>query len=157
MRLLYTALSAEEFIICLMLYTAKPKSRQILATQKQTVTPITVGKIKETKVHFMLCVSFLMVIQVVEQGQCINENSMVQIAVTGVHPLSTSSVFSWVRFWKSVRLPSAIYAIIMMGMTISLAGKPKINAIRITPSRPMSRANGSRKPEQWVSSDASPM
>lgn len=90
---------------------------------KQTVTPITVGKIKETKVHFMLCVSFLMVIQVVEQGQCINENSMVQIAVTGVHPLSTSSVFSWVRFWKSVRLPSAIYAIIMMGMTISLAGK----------------------------------
>ncbi len=108
-----------------MLYTAKPKSRQILATQKQTVTPITVGKIKETKVHFMLCVSFLMVIQVVEQGQCINENSMVQIAVTGVHPLSTSSVFSWVRFWKSVRLPSAIYAIIMMGMTISLAENPK--------------------------------
>ena len=33
----------------------------------------------------------------------------------------------------------------MMGMTISLAGKPRRKAMRITPSSPMSLANGSRK------------
>ena len=32
-----------------------------------------------------------------------------------------------------------------MGTTISLAGKPNINAISINPSRPISRANGSKK------------
>ena len=37
----------------------------------------------------------------------------------------------------------------MMGTTISLAGKPRMKAIRITPSRPSSRAKGSRKPVQW--------
>lgn len=39
---------------------------------------------------------------------------------------------------------------IMMGITISLAGSPRINAIRITPSIPRSLAKGSRKPEQWA-------
>lgn len=153
-----------ENVLCLargedndLFYTANPKMRQILATQKHTIIPTAVGRTNEIKVHFMLWVSFLMVMQVVEQGQCINENSMVQIAVTGVHPLSKSSVFNCVRSWKSVRLPCAIYAIIMIGITISLAGNPKINAIKITPSSPMSWANGSRKPEQWASSDASPM
>ena len=36
----------------------------------------------------------------------------------------------------------------MMGMTISLAGKPKIKAIRIMPSSPMIRAKGSRNSAQ---------
>lgn len=34
----------------------------------------------------------------------------------------------------------------MMGITISLAGKPSRKAMRITPSRPSRRAKGSRKP-----------
>ena len=43
--------------------------------------------------------------------------------------------------------PLAIYAIMMIGTTISFAGKPKINANRITPSKPIMRPNGSRKSE----------
>ena len=35
----------------------------------------------------------------------------------------------------------------MIGITISLAGNPKINANKITPSRPMHLAKGSRKLE----------
>ena len=34
---------------------------------------------------------------------------------------------------------------IIIGKTISFAGNPKINAMRITPSRPINFANGSRK------------
>ena len=42
-------------------------------------------------------------------------------------------------------MSSAMYAITTIGITISFAGKPSINAISITPSRPMSLAAGSRK------------
>ena len=43
---------------------------------------------------------------------------------------------------------STMYAIMMIGMTISLAGNPRIKAIRITPSNPISCANGSKKAAQ---------
>ena len=48
-------------------------------------------------------------------------------------------------------LPDAMYDIIIIGTTISLAGRPKIKASSITPSIPRSFANGSRKSEQWLS------
>ena len=47
-----------------------------------------------------------------------------------------------------------IYAIIAIGMTISFAGKPSINARSITPSSPISLANGSRKPLEILRSVA---
>ena len=52
--------------------------------------------------------------------------------------------------------PFAIYAIIIIGMTISLAGNPRIKAIRMTPSIPSSLPNGSRKLVQWASRVISP-
>ena len=38
-----------------------------------------------------------------------------------------------------------------IGSTISLAGNPRMNAIKITPSNPISWANGSKKFAQWFS------
>ncbi len=127
-----------------------------MVNKKHTTNPVTVGTSQETAVHFMLCVSFLMVRQVVEQGQCIKENSMVLTAVIQVQPFATKSSFKTDKSLISRMLPSAIYAMIMMGTTISLAGNPRINARRMTPSKPMSLANGSRKPEQWASRVAFP-
>lgn len=57
--------------------------------RKQITNPVTDGTSQETAVHFQLCVSFRMVRQVVEQGQCIREKSMVLTAVTQVQPLDT--------------------------------------------------------------------
>ena len=48
---------------------ARPNSRAREATAKQTTMPTAVGTKKEMAVHLMLWVSFLMVMQVVEQGQ----------------------------------------------------------------------------------------
>ena len=109
---------------------------------------MTVGTAKETAVHFRLCVSLWIVRQVVEQGQCIKENSMVQIAVSQVQPLSTSSWRSWARSFISNILPVHKYDIITIGITISLAGKPRIKAKRMTPSIPSSFPSGSKKEEQ---------
>ena len=83
-----------------------------------------------------------MVRHVVEHGQCISENSIVHTAVTHVQPFCTNSVCSAERSFISTRLPVERYAMMMMGTTISLAGKPRINASRITPSRPKKRAAG---------------
>ncbi len=112
------------------------------------IMPVAVGTAKEIAVHFRLCVSFLIVKQVVEHGQCISENSMVQTAVSQVHPLLTSKVFNSFRLPSSRMLPVAMYAIMIIGTTISFAGKPRIKANRITPSSPKSCAKGSRKLEQ---------
>ena len=60
-------------------------------------------------------------------------------------PFATKSSFISLSDDISTRLPSAIYAIIIMGTTISFAGNPKINAIKITPSSPISDENGSKK------------
>lgn len=128
----------------------------MLANARQITTPIIVGIIKETAVHLRLPVSFLIVKSVVEQGQCINENSIVLIAVIQVHPLSTKSCFKLSRLSNSKMVPCDIYAIIIIGRTISLAGNPSINAIRITPSRPIYLANGSKNSVQWLSRPESP-
>ena len=44
----------------------------------------------------------------------------------------------------------------MIGTTISFAGNPRIKASSMTPSIPMTWANGSRNPEQCARSVASP-
>lgn len=93
----------------------------------------------------MLPVSFFIVIIVVVQGQCIRKNTMTQTAVTGVQPLWVRSTLSSAMLPSSARLPEAVYAIIMAGSTISLAGEPRIKAMSIVPSMPKKRAAGSRK------------
>ncbi len=118
---------------------------------------MTVGSRNARTVHLRLPVSFFMVRRVVEQGQCIREKSMVQIAVTQVQPFATNNVFISARLSSSKMLPCAMYAIMMIGTTISLAGKPKIKAIRMTPSRPRSFANGSKKFAQWFRRLMSPI
>ena len=111
--------------------------------------PQIVGIIKDITVHLKLLHSFFIVKQVVEQGQCIRQNSEVQSAVNQVQPLLTNRVFNSVKFSYSTKLPLHKYAIIIIGITISLAGKPNINAINITPSNPNSFAKGSKKLEMW--------
>ena len=116
---------------------------------KQIVKPQIVGIIKERAVHLKLLHSFFIVKQVVEHGQCIRQNNDVQRAVNQVQPLLTNSVLSSVKLSYSVKLPLHKYAIIIIGITISLAGKPNMNAINITPSNPNNFANGSKKLEIW--------
>ena len=106
---------------------------------------------KESSIHLTLPVSFRMVRSVVEQGQCMREKSMTLIAVTQVQPLATRSCRMESRFPSSSSVPSERYAMMMMGSTISLAGNPRMKAMRITPSSPISRAKGSRKPAQCES------
>lgn len=112
--------------------------------------PIIVGTAKETNVHFQLCVSFFIVRHVVEHGQWKRQNNIVETAVTQVQPFDTNNCFSS-KVPISVIVPVAIYAIIMIGTTISFAGKPKIKAMSITPSNPISWANGSKNPLQCAS------
>lgn len=111
------------------------------------IIPTAVGITNDNAVHFQLPVSFLIVHNVVAQGKWMSENSIVQTAVIHVHPLLTNKSFKAVKLSISIIYDDDIYAIIMIGTTISFAGKPKINANRITPSRPNCRANGSRKSE----------
>ena len=56
--------------------------------------PMVVGNAKVTKVQYLLPVSFFAVKRAVEQGQCIRENTTVQMAVFMVHPLPTSRFLS---------------------------------------------------------------
>ena len=107
--------------------------------------PVNVGITAAKTVHFKLPVSFFIVSRVVEHGQCISEKIMVLSAVIKVHPLFTNNSRICIIFPVSVKQPFAVYAIIAIGITISLAGNPKINAMRRIPSRPISLANGSRK------------
>ena len=97
-----------------------------------------------------------MVRQVVEQGQCIREKSITLTAVDQVHPFSIKSCRSIVRLFISTRLPVDRYAIIIIGTTISLAGRPRINASKITPSIPSIWAKGSKKCAQCANSVMSP-
>ena len=78
------------------------------ATSMHSTKPQSVGMRKEAITHFQPPVSLRIVKRVVEQGQCIRENSMVQTAVTQVQPLATSSSFNWVRLSNSSRLPWAM-------------------------------------------------
>ena len=111
----------------------------------QSIIPQIVGRIKEITDHLKLPVSFLMVIKVVLQGKCKSENSITLIAVRIVHPFAfnispTAKVSS-----KLTRFPLFIYAIRMIGKTISFAGRPSINAVNIYPSNPINLAKGFKK------------
>ena len=101
------ALGTNRGFLLIVLY-AHPSMRAVPATKKQTSIPTTVGTANETAVHLKLLVSFAIVIQVVEHGQCIRENNIVHTAVNQVHPLSTKSVCNCVKSLISVRLPVAI-------------------------------------------------
>lgn len=70
------------------------KSFAMLANKMQTEIPIAVGIITASAVHFQLFVSFFMVSNVVEQGQCIRENNMVLTAVIQVQPWLTNNSFN---------------------------------------------------------------
>lgn len=118
---------------------------KIKLTLKHKIMPIIVGIKIEIKVHLILPVSFLIVKQVVEQGKCISEKIMKHIAVINVQPLSTNNVFRSNKLLNSIKFPVAIYPIIIIGTTISLAGNPKIKDIKITPSNPIKLAMGSKK------------
>lgn len=118
----------------------------------QTEIPKIVGTKNASKVHFMLPVSFLTVRRVVEQGQWNREKRMVFIAVSVVHPFSMKRSFICVRDKVSVTVPCDKYAITITGITISLAGKPRIKARRMTPSSPISCANGSKNPDACAKS-----
>ena len=98
-----------------------------------------------------------MVKSVVAHGQWSNENSITDTAVAVVQPLATSKVRSSESVSNSKILPEDIYAIMIIGNTISLAGKPKINANSTTPSKPKRRANGSKKSAQICKSVLSPI
>ena len=67
--------------------------------------PMPVGMAMESRVHLALFVSLPMVRQVVEQGQCIREKSMVHTAVSQVQPWSTRSCRRASRLSNSSRLP----------------------------------------------------
>ena len=115
-------------------------SRKICASRLIPIhsrIPSTVGNRKLTAVHFQLCVSLRMVSSVVAHGKCTRENIRVQMAVTHVQPLLTNSSFNTARSPISVIDPFARYAMIMIGTTISFAGKPRRKASRMTPSSPI--------------------
>lgn len=118
---------------------------------KQIPNPITVGSSIAIPVHLKLPVSFFIVRQVVEQGQCIKKIIIVQIAVIMFQPLAIKIFLISYTFDISTNSPVDKYAISIIGITISFAGKPKINAIKITPSIPNKLANGFKKVVQCVS------
>lgn len=124
-------------------------SNEIRLTTKHAVKPIAVGSAIENNVHLRLFVSFHTVKTVVEHGKWNKENKMVHNAVVIVQPFSTKSVCNVESSEISVRLPSDRYVMIIMGVTISFAGKPRTKPSRIVPSIPNQFANGSRKAEMW--------
>ena len=71
-----------------------PNSAATALTAMQSATPHNVGIKNDAAVHLKLCVSFLIVISVVEHGQWNMENSIVHSAVTHVQPFATSKVCS---------------------------------------------------------------
>jgi hypothetical protein len=109
---------------------------------KQHITPIAVGNNAEIIIHFTLPVSFLIVSNVVPQGKWNNEKTIVQTAVTKVQPLFTKIIFNASKLSYSTNIPVDIYDIKIIGITISFAGNPKINASNIVPSNPINLAIG---------------
>lgn len=125
-------------------------------TAMQSAIPITVGKAKLTAVHLRLFVSLYTVMQDVEQGKWNSTNITIHIAVTEVQPLDINKSFSADSSDISVSTVPSEYAIIIIGTTISFAGKPSMNASNITPSSPIILPNGSRNSVQCDNSEASP-
>lgn len=119
---------------------------------KQRRIPMTVGIKNATKVHLKLPVSFLMVKSEVAQGQWNKENSITLRAVKMVQPFSKNKFLIIARLLISVNKEPPEYAKNISGRTISLAGSPKIKAIKITPSSPKILPNGSKNEAQMLSS-----
>lgn len=67
------------------------------------------------------------------------------MAVRRVHPLFTNNAFNASTLTRSVKEPVEAYIIIIIGMTISLAGNPSKNAMIMAPSSPINLPNGSIK------------
>lgn len=109
-----------------------------------------VGMTAASTVHFTLAVSFLIVINVVAQGQWNKLNNIVFSAVNKVQPLSTKTPLKESKFCISTISPVDKYAIRRIGRTISFAGSPKIKAISIKPSKPITLAKGSKNPAAWA-------
>lgn len=100
------------------------------------VEPTTRGTKKATAVHLSDLVSLYTVMRVVEQGKWNIENMQVQSAVVVVQPFDTRTSRKEVSEVASDNVPPDIYAISAIGITISLAGNPRTNAISNTPSIP---------------------
>ena len=103
----------------------------------------------------MSAVSFFIVIRVVAQGQCSKKKTITHIAVIGVQPFALNN-------WNMESIvPTSdiellfVYVIIIIGITISFAGIPKINDKSITPSRPINLPMGSKNCADNVSKDIS--
>ena len=109
------------------------------------ILPTTVGAIIASAAHFQLSVSCLMVKTVVEQGQCNSEKAIKHSAVVCVHPFCEKSWYITEKSLISLRHPCDKYIIITIGRTISLAGNPRINPVRMAPSIPRNCPAGSRK------------
>ena len=88
----FFTLSVKDFISITGPY--EKSRRAAVVNKKQMRIPQTVGIKKERRVHFRLPVSFLMVRQVVAQGQCIRENKIVLTAVIQVQPFAVKSCSS---------------------------------------------------------------
>lgn len=106
----------------------RPNSLAPEATRKHIIMPVIVGIARDKRVHFRLWVSLQMVKRVVPQGQWFRVKIMVQMAVSQVQPLATRSSLRASRLSSSRIFPVAIQLIIMIGITISFAGRPKIKA-----------------------------
>ena len=130
--------------------------RDIALIMIHTAAPQAVGIKKASAVHLTLLVSFFTVRSVVEQGQCIRENTITQRAVVISQPFETSNSRSSKSEEYSQSVLFCIYAISIMGITISLAGKPNTKAVRITPSIPISFPKGSIASVQCMSRVLSP-
>ena len=72
---------------------------------KQRAIPQAVGISAANTLHFILPVSFFMVISVVEHGQCISEKVIVHIAVMGVQPFAINNSFIMERLAASLSVP----------------------------------------------------
>ena len=112
---------------------------------RHMAAPQNVGMAMDKSVYLMLPVSFLMVIIVVEQGQCIRQKKQTLRAVITVHPFWTSRSLTAVKGPMSVSTPPPVYIITISWSTISFAGSPRMKAVSITPSRPKNLPKGSRK------------
>lgn len=66
----------------------------MLENNVHIIKPAANGIINEITVHLALPVSFFIVMSVVAQGQCINENSIILTAVIHVQPFEINNALS---------------------------------------------------------------
>ena len=127
----------------------------ISAMRAHSAAPQRVGTRNAAAVHFRLFVSRKMVASVVAHGQCSREKTTMQTAVFHVHPFASRRDCSCGRE-SSERLPCTMYVMMRIGTTISFAGRPRIKASKMAPSRPRIRPIGSSACAQCESRLAPP-